>query len=173
MPDTLRIEEKRLKTKEWKEKNSQRVKELRREYYEKEKALAREGEVNKAVLRECSCGVRATTEAELELFTKDKDSKFGRKNKCKACTAKVTPKVPLKMQKTCTKCNKKVYGELQITKEFRIAKVTGDKVVGEFVHICKECEFPEDEYYEIDGKYILIADLHKPRGLRRIPIEAL
>ena len=40
-------------------------------------------------MRRCkSCGLEAKTETELELFTKDKNAKYGRINKCKKCHAK-------------------------------------------------------------------------------------
>ena len=44
------------------------------------------------ILRQCKCGTIATTQEELELFTKYKKLKYGRRNTCKVCTAKMTRK---------------------------------------------------------------------------------
>ncbi len=108
-------------------------------------------------LRECACGVVAFTEEDLQLFTKDIDSSYGRRNTCKDCSAKSSrqgkPKRP--PQKSCGQCKKTFIGVLNIEQAFRRTKGTQMKIIGELAPICLVCEFPLDRYYKIDGRYVL------------------
>jgi len=166
------LQRKRQKTKEWKLRNAERVKESHKQYYQENKGKAKE---STDILRECACGAVAITEDDLKDFVKSKDSKYGYRNTCLACTAHAARdgRAKAEMQKTCTSCGKVVHGELQIAKEFRQARTAGDRVVGQLVSVCKVCEFPKELYYEIDGRYILIEDFLNPRGLHRVPAEVM
>lgn len=42
------------------------------------------------MLRKCKCGLEAHTEEDLELFSINKQQKYGRRNICKACSAKAS-----------------------------------------------------------------------------------
>ena len=81
---------------------------------------------NKTVLRKCRyCGLEASTENELEMFKKHKDSKYGREETCKYChnEYKDTPYPTNRKRKQrtswlrkCTQCGKEanVIEELSI-----------------------------------------------------------
>jgi len=148
------LEQKRQKTKDWKASNKERLKLQQQDYYQANKDKEPKEESN--VLRECSCGVAAVSAADLVLFVKDIDSKHGYRNKCLSCSALEArhgnPKKPV--QKTCPQCKTTFVGELGINSGFRRAKPKGDKVIGGLIIICKACEFPEELYYEIDGRFI-------------------
>jgi len=164
-------EERQVKIDEWKCDNQEHIKEYRKEYYLKN--LRRIIIEPVSVLRECSCGVAAITEEDLKFFVLDPYSKWGRRNRCLDCAARVARKGRDKVvpHKTCKKCHTVFEGTLVISKAFRQTKATGGKMYGELATVCKKCEFPSDQYYEIDGKFIPIDITHK--NLHNKPLEAL
>jgi len=112
-------------------------------------------------MRECECGTIALTEEDLELFEKDSNSKFGRRNRCKVCSAeKVKGEQPLKGKcVTCTQCKVSYAEPLESYKMFRRVAPTGDLVIGALSRICKVCEAKNlletgTEFVEIDGRLI-------------------
>ena len=108
-------------------------------------------------LRRCECGTVAMTEDDLELFEADKNSKWGRRNRCKHCAAnKTRGDKPLKVKTVvCVECGMSC-PEAEAYRFFRRAKPTGDKIVGALVRVCKDCEakLTETEYINIGGKLI-------------------
>lgn len=132
---------------EWREKNKEKKKKYNREYY-----LKSFEEAPNEPLRVCSwCGRAALSEDELEHFAKHSTSKHGYRNMCLSC---ITPKTPKVLQKVCKECKSVYEGSLEIEKHFRRTDATGSQVIGRLKDICKECEFPEELYYNIDGRYI-------------------
>jgi len=120
-------------------------------------------------MRECVCGVKAWLSEDLVLFSKNRNSRYGRRNECLECAAARKTELDRSakaISKCCKECGKVVEGEASIEKAFRRTKGSGNSVVGNLVAICKECEFPASEYLEMDGKYIRLSDLQKPKSLQ-------
>jgi len=170
-------EERQMKIDMWKEENQEHIKEYRKDYYLKSLEVPSQNSQNEQepieVLRECLCGVAAITKEDLRFFVSDPYSKWGYRNKCLDCAARTARKGKDKVppHKTCKKCLRVVEGTLQIGKAFRQTKATGGKTYGELTDVCKKCEFPKDQYYEIDGKFIPVNIEHK--NLHNKPLEAL
>lgn len=113
------------------------------------------------IMRKCDCGTIATTEEDLGLFEKDSNSKFGRRNRCKVCSAKkVTGTLsPKEKSMTCSSCKETYHSQLAIYKMFRRVPPTGDLVVGNLSRVCKTCEAKAliesgVELVELDGRLI-------------------
>ena len=159
------------KIEKWRASHQEHIKEYRKEYYAKY-PHGKPIEEESGVLRECPCGVVAITEEDLELFVKDTHSKHGRRSKCLVCSSKESRKgaPKAKPRRTCPKCRTTFTGELDIEKGFRRTPPSRDRVVGGLALHCKECEFPEELYFNIDGKYIPKGDLP---SLHNNPIEVI
>ena len=132
----------------WKLEHKEHIKEYRAKYY---KEHGNHKVQEPTYKRKCTCGLLAMTDEDLSLFVKDPRSKHGRRNKCKECASTA---LPTEVTRTCKECGEATVGELEIEKKYRRTNPSRNNVIGALVKTCKKCEFPEDSFYLIDGRYI-------------------